>query len=84
MNDIVNSVDGIRIVWTDANNVTHLCEGARLVDGDPDTFVLWAACANDPRFERVVPGSLDVPDGKAWLQGPSDVITCPNCKAKQG
>lgn len=47
----------------------HLCEGARMVEQNPDTFLLWTRC-----------GALDVPAGKAYTGGiiPDD-IGCPNC-----
>ena len=49
----------------------HLCEGDRLVEGDPDTFVLWTRR-----------GKHDVPRNAALEKRPEDEVKCPICAAR--
>jgi hypothetical protein len=46
----------------------HLCEGARMVDRDPGTFLLWTRC-----------GKHDVPANAAWEKRAEDKIECAEC-----
>jgi len=56
--------NGRRIFWNG-----HLCQGARLVTSDPETFILWTRC-----------GLHDVPTGAARELAPEDRITCDFCR----
>lgn len=53
---------GSLIIWNG-----HLCEGSRLVSGDPSTFCLWTRC-----------GQHDVPANSAH-EGSLDEVTCSSC-----
>lgn len=63
-NDLVTKQNGRDIVWNG-----HLCEGARMVQRDPGTFLLWTRCHKH-----------DVPANAAYTRIPEDVITCVACQ----
>lgn len=48
----------------------HLCEGDRMIDRDPGTFLLWTRC-----------GKHDVPANAAWEKRAEDMVECAECAA---
>ena len=56
----------IDILWNDGTRI-HACEGDRMVDNNPNTFLVWTLC------------NKDVPASKGYVGEHSDA-TCEDCQ----
>lgn len=52
----------------DDKKYIHLCEGARIHESNPDTYLVWTSCG------------IDVPANKCFVS--DECITCPDCCIK--
>lgn len=58
-------------LYTDKNNITHLCNGSQIVPSDHDTYIVWTLCEK-----------MDVPADQSFMSN-HVVANCEKCLTKE-
>ena len=64
--DVISEIDGMPLRWGSPDGMIHAAKGGQMVEGNPDTFILWTFCEKH-----------DVPANAGYKSRAT--VTCPDC-----